>query len=442
MALPKVSIAEVNRLAFPAMLAGIAEPLIGLADNLILGNMPDNSTEALAAVGIATGFFLFMFWTFVQLETALSSIVARHLGSGTEAQLNSLITQGLALAVIIGLVLFGLTNLLLDPIFDLYNAKGLVREYAVDYYVIRSFGFPITLLTFAFWGVFRGLQNTSWAMGISLGAAILNVVLDIILVYGVEGLIPAMGVQGAAIGSLTAQVAMLLVTIAIARRRTSFRPTKLFPLHHEFRGMIVMSFQFVIRTIALNMVLLLASSTATSIGDQYMAAHAIAHQLWIFSAFVLDGYANAGLAIAGKLIGQKRYGALTHLTRRLLIIGVGVSVVLMIGFGLVYEPIGGWFSNDAVVVEHFQAIFWLVIITQPLNSVAFTMDGVLKGLGESYFLMKLMALGFLIYAGLLWILRHFEIGFESIWYAMVGWIVIRSIWPWLFFKRKFKEIES
>jgi len=49
----KISLKEINKLAIPAIMAGIAEPLISLSDIAIVGNIPEHSTEVLAAVGIA-----------------------------------------------------------------------------------------------------------------------------------------------------------------------------------------------------------------------------------------------------------------------------------------------------------------------------------------------------------------------------------------------------
>jgi multidrug resistance protein, MATE family len=419
------------------MLAGIAEPLIGLADTAILGNLPDHSTAALAAVGIATQFFLFMFWTFVQSETALSSIVARFLGQKEVNKLEPLVNQGLALNVIVGMILFVGTTAASRWIFGLYNAEGLQLDYAVAYYDVRALGFPVVLAMGALWGVFRGLQNTSWAMVIMLIGGATNLVLDIVLVYGIEDLIPAYGVVGAAWASFAAQCLMLLITIFVMVKKTSFRLRRWWPIHEKFAHLLGLSGNFIIRTIALNLVLFLASARATDLGAPQMAAHAIAMQLWLLSAFFLDGYANAGLAIGGKLLGEKRFKALDNLTGRLVKIGMFVALAIMLGYSGVYYWIGTWFSNDPVVVEQFNRVFWLVILCQPLSSLAFTLDGLLKGLAEGKYLMLMMVVGLVVF----WLILHavglFTNSFESVWVALLGWMAIRSIWPYLFFRRNY-----
>ena len=436
-----VHIRDVNRLAIPAMLAGIAEPLIGIADTAIVGHMPENSTEALAGMGIAVGFFLFMFWVFVQVETALSSLVAQALGNKTVDKLQSLFSQTTLLNLVIGVGLYFVTNACLSWIFDLYNAEGLQKAFAMEYYEIRSIGFPIVLVLWGIWGTFRGLQNTSWAMWIMLGGGAMNLLLDYALVYGVGDIIPTMGVSGAAWASVIAQIFMLLASVVVLFRKTPFRLNVWWPIHEKFVRLLGMGGSFVIRTIALSTVLQLAMAYATDISPAAMAAHSIAYQLWLLSAFFLDGYANAGLALSGKLLGEKRWGALSNLTNRLLNIGFVVAGFIMLTYGACYVWIGGWFSNDPEVVIQFGAIFWIVIISQPLSSIAFTLDGTLKGLGMASFLMVMMVVALIMFAIYLYFIDQQGLGLKWLWGGIVLWMVVRASWAFLYLRRKFRLAE-
>ena len=79
-------------------------------------------------------------------------------------------------------------------IFGFYGSDGLILDYAVDYYQISVFGLPFTLFVFTIFGTFRGLQNTYYPMVIALLGAVLNVIFDWVLVYGVDGWIPSMNI--------------------------------------------------------------------------------------------------------------------------------------------------------------------------------------------------------------------------------------------------------
>ena len=73
----KISSKEINRLAFPAIISGIAEPVISLVDTIFVGKL---GTEALAGLGIATSFFLLIIWILAQSKTAVSATVSKYYG--------------------------------------------------------------------------------------------------------------------------------------------------------------------------------------------------------------------------------------------------------------------------------------------------------------------------------------------------------------------------
>ena len=99
----------------------------------------------------------------------------------------------------LSLVIYITTAFFAELIFSAYNAEGLILQYTKSYYRIRALGYPFTLVTFAIFGVFRGLQNTLWAMKCSLVGAAVNIILSYILVFGIEGIVPSYHIEGAAV---------------------------------------------------------------------------------------------------------------------------------------------------------------------------------------------------------------------------------------------------
>ena len=215
----KITIKEINRLAIPAIIAGIAEPLISLVDTAIIGHL---GTAELAGVGIATSLFTLIIWVLAQTKSAVSAIVSQHLGKNQLHRVKTLIPQAILLNLLLGLLFYLSTSALSSSLLSIFNAKGAVMQFAEEYYAIRAIGYPLTLATFGIFGVFRGLQNTSWAMAISMIGCGINIILDIVLVYGIDGVIPSLGVKGAAIASLAAQLIMFLLAIYYLLTRTSF----------------------------------------------------------------------------------------------------------------------------------------------------------------------------------------------------------------------------
>ena len=439
----KVSFSEINKIAIPAIIAGIAEPLISLTDIAIIGNVDENPVEALAAAGIVGSFLSAIIWIVAQTKTAISALVSQHLGAQRIHAVKTLVPQAIVFNLLLSLIIYGVSAYFAREIFSAYNAEGLILEYAEDYYRIRALGYPQTLVTFAIFGVFRGLQNTLWAMKCSLTGALLNVLLDFILVYGIEGIVPEMHLKGAAIASLIAQMVMLLMALYYFFTRTPFSFKLSLNINPQMRGLLVMSANLFVRTAALNFAIYLANAYATDYGKNYIAAQSILMHIWLFFSFFIDGYANAGNAISGRLLGAKEYRKLWHLSIDISKYSVLVALVLMGVCALFYSEIGLLFSKEPAVLLLFSSVFWIVLLMQPINAIAFMFDGIFKGLGEAKFLRNLL-LGatFLAFTPALLLGDYLGLKLTAIWIAFFVWMLVRGGALVHKFRRKYLQSEA
>ncbi len=438
---PEINFKTINTLAIPATIAGIAEPILSITDTAIVGNIPVDGLESLAAVGIVGAFLSMLIWILGQTRSAISTIISQYLGAGQLEAVKTLPAQAIFFNILLSLVVLFGTIFIMEDIFGLLNASGKILEYSVDYYTIRVWGFPLTLFTFAVMGIFRGLQNTFWPMVIATTGALLNILLDFALVYGIKDLIAPMYLEGAAWASLISQAVMALMAIVLLIRKTEI-PLKLrFPIHPEMGRLIKMSLDLFVRTVALNVALILAVREATALGDQFIGAHTIAINLWLFAAFFVDGYSAAGNSMSGRLIGAKDYDGLWSLAKQIVGYGLMVSLLLML-LGLVfYRPLGTLFSNETIVLQTFYSIFFIVILAQPMNTIAFVFDGIFKGLGEMKYLRNVLLVAtFLGFIPTLYLSLYLGFGLQGIWIALTVWMAIRSAAPVWKFRRKFRPL--
>ncbi|AIY12484.1 MATE family efflux transporter [Cellulophaga baltica] len=438
-----ITFKDINKLAIPATIAGIAEPLLSITDTAIVGNIEVDGIESLAAAGIVGSFLSMLIWILGQTRSAISAIISQYVGAGKKEAIKSLPAQAIYLNIGLSILILLSTIFIVDDIFRFLNATGKILEYCISYYSIRVWGFPLTLFTFAVMGIFRGLQNTFYPMLIAIVGAVLNVFLDYIFVYGITDILEPMYLEGAAWASLIAQAVMAIMAFILLLTKTSIRLKPELPLHPELGRLIIMSLNLFVRALALNIALILAVREATALGDKYIGAHTIAINLWLFSAFFIDGYAAAGNIMGGKLLGSKDYDGLFLLAKKIMIYGVLVSLLLMtLGF-IFYTPIGTFFSNDIPVLNAFYGIFFIVILGQPINSVAFIFDGLFKGLGEMKYLRNtLLAATFLGFIPALFIGKYFGLELQGIWIAFTVWMFIRGGALVIEFKRKFMPLRT
>ena len=427
----KISFKTINKLAVPSILAGIIEPVISITDTAIIGHVKEFPTESLAAVGLVGSFMSALFWILAQTKNAISSIVSQHLGAKKLDRIKTLIPQVLLMNLLLGIILVFLTRIFAREIFELYAAKDRILEFSVSYYKIRVFGLIFTLITFTLFGIFRGLQNTYWAMLISLTGGFINIILDYILVYGIPGFINPMHIEGAAWASLTAQLVMMVLAISVFLGKTPFNLQVNKHIHNQIKRFLSMTGNLIIRTIALNTAIFLSNRYATSYGKNAIAVHVILTNIWLFTTFFLDGYADAGNSLSGKLYGEKDFKNLKKLAGKLLRYSEFVALGLAMFFIIFYKPIALLFTNEAKVIKLYEQVFWLVILMQPVGAVAFIFDGIFKGLGWVKFLRNMQLIAtFVVFVPVLLILDTYGLQLYGVWTAFLLWMGVRAISLW------------
>lgn len=423
-----ISLKQINKLAIPALISGVSEPILSITDTAIVGNIDINATESLAAVGIVGTFISMLIWVLGQTRSAISSIVSQYLGANKLDEIKSLPAQAIFIITSLSILIIITTYPFAEQIFKLYNASDLILDYSTEYYRIRVFGFPFTLFTIAVFGAFRGLQNTFYPMIIALVGSLSNIVLDFILVYGIEGIIEPLNIRGAAYASVIAQLLMAVCAAYYLLKKTEIPLRVSFPFNKEIKRFILMILNLFVRTVALNVTLYFGSAFATSYGKQYIAAYTIAINLWFLGAFIIDGYASAGNILSGKLSGGKEYKLLIQLSNRLIKYGIIIGIIMAIIGGIFYFPLGRLFSNDPDVLKEFYTIFWLVLAMQPLCSLAFIFDGIFKGLGRMRHLRNVLLFSsFIVFIPTLFILDHFDYKLYAIFIGITFWVIARGI---------------
>lgn len=423
-----ISFKNINKLAIPALIAGIAEPLLSITDTAIIGNIDDNATESLAAVGIVGAFISMLIWVFGQIRSAISSIISQYVGANKIDEIQKLPIQAIAIIITGSLCILAISYPFAKEIFQFYNASGQVLEYCITYFKIRIFGFPFSLFVFAIFGVFRGLQNTFYPMIIAIVGAVLNIILDLIFVYGIEGYIPAMQIEGAAYASVIAQITMAVIAIILLIKKTNISLKFSLPFHVEIPKLLGMIGNLFIRTLALNTALYFATSYATDYGAAYIAAYTIGINIWLLGAFMIDGYSSAGNILSGKLLGAKNYKSLVELSNKLFKYGIVTgSLIALTGF-IFYNFIGEIFTKETDVLTQFYNVFWIVLLTQPISAITFIFDGMFKGMGKMKYLRNvlLFSTGFVFIPTLL-ICDYFDLKLTAIWIAFTLWIMARGI---------------
>lgn len=290
-------------IAFPAILANSSAPLVGLVDTWAIGHLADPAY--LAAIGLGSIIFNFVFWAFGFLRMGTTGIIAQARGKNDTVTLIAGVWRSIAMALGLGIVLLILQDLILLAAIKALAPPESVSRLATDYYQIRIWAAPATLLVYSISGVLFGLAKTGAVLAqqlvLNITNAILNVIFVVMLGYGVAGV---------AWGTLIAQwlaaifgIWLLVQFFGLHALFAGLKSARTW-LWSGFRKLFVVNGYIFIRTIFLMTALSLVMRVAGALGEVEMAASHVIMQYMLLISLGLDGFAHATEALAGSAWGE------------------------------------------------------------------------------------------------------------------------------------------
>jgi putative MATE family efflux protein len=409
---------EVLRLAVPAFVTLVAEPVFLLADSVVVGHL---GTVPLAALGVAAAALGALANIFVFLAYGTTGAVARRLGAGDHRGALGIGVDGLWLAAVLGAIAALAMLLLAGDLARWLGADGAVHRAATTYLQISALSLPAMLLNLASTGVLRGLQDTRTPLLVALVGFPANVVLNVALVYGA-----GLGIAGSALGTALAQlgmaVALMSVVVRLARRDgASLRahPTRVLGAARD-------GFPLLLRTLSLRAVLLLTTWVAAGLGVVSLAAYQVSSTVWTTLTFMLDALAIAGQALTGRYLGAGDVSGARSATRLMLWWGVGGGVVCGVVLLGLHRVLPLAFTADPAVRAALAGALLVVAIGQPLSGWVFVLDGVLIGAGDARWLAVMQLVIMLAYLPVaLWV-RTQAGDIATLWWGFTLWMLVRG----------------
>lgn len=385
---------EILRLAVPAFLALVAEPMFLLADAAIVGHL---GTAELAGLGIAGAVIQTAVGLCIFLAYGTTASVARRLGAGDVRGALVQGVDGLWLAVLIGVVTTAIGIATVSPLVGFFGPDPAVAEHAASYLGWAFLGVTPLLVLLAGTGILRGLQDTRTPLVVAVAANLVNIVLNVVLVYGLD-----LGIAGAAIGTDLAQLggaaAVVTVVVRAARREAASLRPDLPGIRRAGHAAIAL----VIRTLTLRASLLMMTWGAAALGATATAAHQLAMTLWTFLAFALDAIAIAAQAITGRYLGAGDLQVTRQATDRMVTWGWRSGVVTGVLLAVAAPFLGPLFTSDPAVHGALWPVLLVAALFQPLAGVVFVLDGVLIGAGDGRYLAWAGTAVLLLFAPVAW----------------------------------------
>jgi putative MATE family efflux protein len=410
---------EILRLALPAFGALVAEPMFLLADAAIVGRL---GTVPLGGLGVASQVLTTLVSISIFLAYGTTAAVARQLGAGQRDVAIRQGIDGLWLAAGLGLVVLAAGWPLAPLLVRAFGGTAAVSQQGIVYLRISLLSAPAMLLVLAGTGILRGLQDTRTPLLVAVVANAVNIGLNAAFVLGLHW-----GIAGSAWGTVIAQAGTCAAYLAVVSRGARRAGVSRRPDLAGVRAAAAAGGSLVLRTLALQAVLVLMTAIAARQGDAALAANQVAMRVWNVFVLALDAIAIAGQAITGRYLGAGDVAGAQAATRRMIgwgaVYGTLFSVVLLV-IRPVLPPV---FDVAPDVRRLLLAILLVIVVQQPAAGVVFVLDGVLIGAGDQDYLAIAGLITLAVFWAVAWAVLATGAGLVALWLGYCAWMAARFV---------------
>ena len=414
---------EILQIALPSIVSNITVPLLGLIDVTIVGHL--GAASYIGAIAVGGMLFNIIYWIFGFLRMGTGGMTSQAYGRGDEAEMMRLLTRSTGVGMLIAFTLIVLQYPIERTAFSLIETTPEVERLAATYFRICIWGAPAVLGLYSFSGWFIGMQNSRYPMFIAITQNIVNILMSLVLVYGLE-----MKIEGVAIGTLVAQYAGWLMAIGLwMHRYKHLRPyAELRSLTDKgaMRRFFQVNRDIFLRTLCLVSVTVFFTSAGAAQGEVILAVNTLLMQLFTLFSYIMDGFAYAGEALAGKHIGADNRPALRTMVRQLFVWGIALALAFTLIYGIGGEGFLSLLTNEESVITASSTYFYWVLAIPLAGFAAFLYDGIFIGATATGLMLRAMFVAsvafFLIYFGC-----REAMGNHALWLAFITYLSLRGI---------------
>jgi len=362
----------------PSILANITIPLVGIVDTAIVGHLSD--AASIGGIAIGTMLFDLLYWNFGFLRVGTSGMTAQAYGAGRKDECAKILKQSLSVAGVGALFIWAIQWLFVTGVLAVVPCSSETAQIARSYFFIRIWAAPATLMLMAFKGWFIGMQDTKSPMAVDILVNAVNMAASYVLaVY------TPLGVVGVAWGTLIAQYSGLALALVILYLRYSgitggrYSEWRNDLRWHEMRRMMALNGNLFIRSLCFMVVYVGFTSLASRYGDTELAVSSVLMKLFMFFSFFVDGFAYAGEAMVGRLIGEGEKQQIGKCVHALFNWSIGVGLLFSVFYALWGKECMELMTDKTDVLDAAGKYMGWLIAMPVVSALAFMWDGIYVG---------------------------------------------------------------
>lgn len=427
---------EFVAIAYPLIISNLSITMIHFVDRLFLSW---SSTEEIAAALPASILMFTLASLFLGISDYTTVLVAQYFGANRTTDIARATWHGIYISLVGGVVYFALVPLGWS-ILNWSDHAPEILELELTYFTLLSLSCPFMLVNKALSGFYAGRGKTKVVMGVNLIANSVNALLDYIFIFG-WGWIPAMGIEGAAYGTLLAHMVgtILFVSMFLSpRNNEAYQVWSTWTFRKDILSKLIRygfpsGMQWFLDVGAFTVFVLLIGQ----MGMIELAASNIVIGLNMLTFIPMEAFGVATATLIGQHMGRKDVVS----AEKSAWTAFKAAEVYMLIFAVIYivfpEPLMRLFEADAQagdisfdkVVSYGTTILFFVAMYQISDAMLMTFTGALRGAGDTAFTMwNSIIFSWLIFVPGTYIAVHvIKTDIVGVWIWATGYILVLGV---------------
>lgn len=428
------------KMAVPPMISMLIQSMYNIIDSIFVAKLGE---KALTALSLAFPLQNLSLAFSVGLGVAINALIAQNLGAKKSEHANNIASHGIFLSLLHSLLFVFIGSFLMKPFFLMFTNDLTILNYAITYgSIVITFTFG-SIIHIAIEKMFQATGNMIIPMFLQVIGAIINIILDPILIFGINGYLK-LGVAGAAIATIIGQISACLLAVFLFRKKStlkiSFKNFK--PNIHVIKNIYSIAVPSGIMTAMPSILVALLNSLLATVSQTAIAFFGVYFKLQSFIYMPANGLIQGMRPLVSYNYGAKHY----ERVKKTIKVSIIVTSVILCSGSLIFmtfpEFILSWFNATDSLLKIGVIGLRILSLCFIISTFGIVISGVFESLGNGkYSLIISLLRQFIIILPLAYILLSL-IGLNGVWLSFVISESIASIIAILLLKKEILKFPS
>lgn len=438
----KTTYKDIWKISFPIMLGGIAQTVLNVTDTAFLARVGEVELGASAIGGV---FYFVLVMLGIGISIGAQIIIARRAGEGKKHAIGEIFDHTLILLTALGLVLFVFGIYLTPTLYHHIIKDSAVAEASIVFIHYRSYALVFTMTSFAVRALFIGIAETRIITYNAVLCAVLNVVLDYILIFGKLGFEP-MGIKGAGIATASAEIisALYVFIWAFYKKGMSeyyiFKFTKI--AFENFKHIINISSPIVLQNLISMGAWFIFFVLIEKIGRHELAISNIIRSCYMVMMTPVWGFSSACNSMVSNIIGQKKQDEVMPLVLKFVKLSFGLMTLMMALCLLFPNLLLSLSTSDLQLQKDAMGCYYITIIASLIFSVSMNLLSAISGTGNTKKAMVIEITNIVLYLSYIFVFTIvYHSSVEVVWISEIIYWTSMGLWSYIYLKsNKWKSV--